>query len=699
MATAKKKDLVIVESPSKANTIRKFLGSRYEVIASVGHLRDLPKSRLGVNIDDNYAPDYISVRGKSETIKEIKKAAKTAGKIYLATDPDREGEAISWHLCSILDIDPAKANRVTFQEITKPAVTSAIKNPRPINMELVDAQQGRRVIDRLVGFQISPLLWQKVGKGLSAGRVQSAALKIVVDREREIQAFVPKEYWNIVALLTKSGKAKAFPAKLETINGKKVTVDNGTDANKIIDDLKAGGFTITSIKEKKEEKRPLPPFITSTLMQDASSRLGFSPEKTRMIAQQLYEGCSVKGHGTIGLVTYIRTDSVRISDEADAACKKFVDSKYGKEYVGFTKFSNKKDAVQDAHEAIRPSYVEITPDDVTDSLTTDQFRLYKLIWSRFVASRMKPAVYSTTNVDVENGKYGLKANGRVLIFDGYQKVYGPLATEKDLLLPALDSGEKLDCKDVTGEQKFTEPPSRYTEASLIKELEDLGIGRPSTYASIVTTLDTRRYVKKERKALVPTNLGFKITEDIMEQYFKEIVDSGFTAGMESELDKVEEGSVEWQQVVGSYYDKYVKDQLKNAGDQLTRTKVAPELTGEVCPECGRPLAKRQSRYGSFTGCTGYPECKYIKTEVATVGVACPKCGKEIIRKRSKKGKIFFGCSGYPDCDQVFWYKPISKACPKCGCLLVERGKKNVCSNENCNYREDRELGNAQEDND
>ena len=698
MAATKKKDLVIVESPSKANTIRKFLGSKYEVVASVGHLRDLPKSRLGVNIEDNYAPDYISVRGKSETIKEIKKAAKNAAKIYLATDPDREGEAISWHLCTILGIDPVTANRVTFQEITKPAVTSAIKNPRPINMELVDAQQGRRVIDRLVGFQISPLLWQKVGKGLSAGRVQSAALKIVVDREREIQAFVPKEYWNIVAQLTKTGKAKAFPARLETAKGKKISVDNGVDANRIIDELKAGNFTVSGIKEKKEEKRPLPPFITSTLMQDASSRLGFSPEKTRMIAQQLYEGCAVKGHGTIGLVTYIRTDSVRISDEADAACKAFVNDNFGSDYVGSNRFSNKKDAVQDAHEAIRPSYVEITPDDVADSLNADQFRLYKLIWSRFVASRMKPAVYSTTTVDIENGVYGLKANGRVMLFDGYQKVYGPAATEKDQLLPAVDAGEKLTCKDVAGEQKFTEPPSRYTEASLIKELEDLGIGRPSTYASIVTTLDKRRYVKKERKALVPTSLGFRITEDIMEEYFKEIVDSGFTAGMEGDLDKVEEGSVKWQDVVGRYYDNYVKEQLQNAGEQLIKTRIAPELTGEICPECGKPLAKRQSRYGTFTGCTGYPECKYIKAEVATVGVACPKCGKELVRKKSKRGKIFFGCSGYPDCDQVFWYKPVNKTCPKCGSLLVERGKKYACSNENCNYREDREAGAAQEDN-
>ena len=696
MATAKKKDLVIVESPSKANTIRKFLGSKYEVIASVGHLRDLPKSRLGVNIEDNYAPDYISVRGKSETIKEIKKAAKNANKIYLATDPDREGEAISWHLCSILDIDPEKANRVTFQEITKPAVTSAIKNPRPINMELVDAQQGRRVIDRLVGFQISPLLWQKVGKGLSAGRVQSAALKIVVDREREIKAFVPKEYWNIIAMLSGEGKSKAFPARLESCRGRKITVDNGTDSARIIDELKEGNFRVTGIKDRKEEKRPLPPFITSTLMQDASSRLGFSPEKTRMLAQQLYEGCTIKGHGTIGLVTYIRTDSVRISDEADAACKHFVEGAYGSDYVGHNRFSNKNDSVQDAHEAIRPSNVELTPDEVADSLNTDQYRLYKLIWSRFVASRMKPAVFSTTAVDIENGDYGLKANGRIMLFDGYQKVYGPLATEKDQLLPPLEEGRDLKCKDVTGEQKFTEPPSRYTEASLIKELEDLGIGRPSTYASIVTTLDKRRYVKKERKALVPTSLGFKITEDIMEEYFKEIVDSGFTAGMEGDLDKVEEGTVQWQSVVGSYYDKYVKDQLKNAGEQLTKTRVEPELTGETCPECGKPLAKRQSRFGSFVGCTGYPECHYIKTEIATVGVACPKCGKDIIRKRSRKGKFFYGCSGYPECDQVFWYKPVSKACPKCGSLLVERGKKYACSSDSCDYRENREA--AQEEN-
>ncbi|HQC35757.1 MAG TPA: type I DNA topoisomerase [Bacillota bacterium] len=697
MATAKKKDLVIVESPSKANTIRKFLGSKYEVIASVGHLRDLPKSRLGVNIEDSYSPDYINVRGKSPTINAIKAAAKKADKIYLATDPDREGEAISWHICHLLGIDPAQANRVSFQEITKPAVAAAIKDPRPINMELVDSQQGRRVIDRLVGFQISPLLWQKVGKGLSAGRVQSAALKIVCDREREIRAFVPKEYWNINAELKKLKGAGSFTAKLDNYKGKKLTIDCKEDADRVLAELKAGEFSVSGVKKKKEEKKPLPPFITSTLMQDASSRLGYSPDKTRMLAQQLYEGCQVKGRGTIGLVTYIRTDSVRISDDADAACKSFIDSRYGKEYVGNNSFANRRASVQDAHEAIRPSYVELTPEELSDSLSADQYKLYKLIWSRFVASRMKPAVFAVETVDIDCASYGFKANGRVQLFEGFQKVYGPVSPEKDQRLPELAEGEKLSLKKLSGEQRFTEPPSRYTEASLIKELEDLGIGRPSTYASIVTTLDSRRYVKKDRKALVPTELGFKINEDIMEVYFKEIVDSGFTAGMEDALDRVEEGKVDWREVVGRYYEDYVKEQLRSAEETLEKTKIGPELTGEDCPLCGKPLAKRQSRFGSFTGCTGYPECRYIKTEVVSVGVPCPKCGKDIIRKRSRKGKTFFGCSGYPDCDQVFWYKPVNKNCPDCGSLLVERGRKYVCSNDDCAYREERPDYEGRED--
>ena len=686
---ASKKDLVIVESPSKAHTIGKFLGSRYQVVASVGHLRDLPKSRLGINIQNDYEPDYINVRGKAETIKSIKEAAKTASKIYLATDPDREGEAISWHLCYLLGIDPSKANRITFQEITKPAVTAAIKTPRPIDMDLVDAQQGRRVIDRLVGFQISPLLWQKVGKGLSAGRVQSAALKIVCDREREIQAFVPQEYWNVTAKLLKEGakKSSAFTAKLEQYKNKKLTVRSKEECDKVLKAIEGLPFVVAGTSSKKELKKPFPPYVTSTLMQDASSRLGFSPEKTRMLAQQLYEGCSVKGRGTIGLITYIRTDSVRISAEADGACKQFIKDNYSADYLGNNYFANSRGSVQDAHEAIRPSYVDITPDQLEGSLSADLLKLYTLIWKRFVASRMKPAEYAVSTADINCGDYCFKANGRVLMFDGYQKVYPVASAEKDQKLPALSKGETLELSEMESEQKFTEPPSRFTEASLIKELEENGIGRPSTYASIVTTLDKRRYVKKERKALVPTDLGFKVTENIMEAYFKEIVDTAFTAKMEGALDEVAEGKAEWKNVVGRYYDDYVKDQLAEAGSKLTRMKTEPELTGEMCPLCGKPLAKRQGRYGSFVGCTGFPECRYIKPVVETTGVPCPKCGKDIIKKRSKKGKIFYGCSGYPDCDQVYWYKPVNIKCPECGSLLVERGKSLVCSSDSCRYRQ------------
>ena len=682
------KNLVIVESPSKAKTIEKFLGSRYKVIASVGHLRDLPKSRLGVDIEDNFKPEYINVRGKADTIKTIKTAAKDAQNVYLATDPDREGEAISWHLCTLLDIDPEKAKRIEFNEITKQAISEAVKNPRAVDMRLVDAQQGRRVLDRVVGFKISPLLWNKVGRGLSAGRVQSAALKIIVDREREIKAFVPQEYWIISAKLnTLEGKAKdAFIARLETVGGKKINIPDEDAAKDIMAMLSEGKYLVSDVKQKRDTRKPYAPFVTSTMMQDASAKLGFSPERTRKTAQQLYEGVNIKGHGHTGLVTYIRTDSVRISEEADAACKAYICEKYSKDYLGNNFYSNKNKSAQDAHEAIRPSHMDIEPDSIKDSLTSDQYRLYKLIWDRFVASRMKPALYDSTSCDISCGAYGLKASGRTLVFDGFLKVYGLGSDDKDKLLPPLEKGEELKLISLDNEQKFTEGPTRFTEASLIKELEDNGIGRPSTYASIVTTLDERKYVKKEKKSLAATKLGFQVTE-IMEDYFKEIVDAGFTAEMEEKLDDVALGEAEWTKVVENYYNGYVKDQLAKAGDQLEKQKIAPEETGELCPQCGKPLVRRQSRYGSFVGCIGYPECRYIKPSIVKLNVTCPKCGKELVTKKSRKGKIFYGCSGYPDCDQVYWYKPVNKTCPKCGSLLMSRGKKYVCSGADCDYSE------------
>ncbi|MBR0521699.1 MAG: type I DNA topoisomerase [Firmicutes bacterium] len=689
------KNLIIVESPSKAKTIEKFLGSRYRVVATKGHLRDLPKSRLGVDIEDNFSPEYINVRGKGDTIREIKEAVKDSSKVFLATDPDREGEAITWHVCNLLGIDPLKADRITFQEITKPAVTEAVKHPRPVDMALVDAQQGRRVLDRVVGYKISPLLWAKVARGLSAGRVQSAALKIICDRESEIEAFIPKEYWSITGTFSKPGltpgkeKKESFTARLEQYKGKKLTVSSAEENAKVRKDLDAGSYSVGSVEKKQVSRKPYAPYTTSVLQQDASVKLGFTPKKTMMLAQELYEGVAVKGHGTIGLITYIRTDSVRISDIADKACKDFIRDRYSDRYLGNNVYTNKKKGAQDAHEAIRPSYVELEPEEIKDSLSADQYKLYRLIWSRFVASRMKPALYDQVSADVVNGDYCFKAGGRKLVFDGYLRVYSDSDQEKDRMLPELEEGSALKLLDLESEQKFTEPPSRFTEASLIKELEDKGIGRPSTYAPIVTNLLDRRYIYREKKALAPTELGMRITREIMEVYFRELVDAGFTADMEEKLDKVEEGEESWQNVVSDYYHGYMEGQLRVAEKELDKIEMAPQLTGEMCPECGKPLAVKHGRFGDFLACTGFPGCRYTRTIVTGTGVMCPKCGKEIIEKRSRKGKLFYGCSGYPDCDQVYWYRPVDKKCPKCGSLLVIRGRSLQCSNAECGYHEKR----------
>ena len=695
MATSKY--LVIVESPSKARTIGKFLGSRYNVVASAGHLRDLPKSTLGVDIENNFEPKYINVRGKADLIKTIKKEAKEASKVFLATDPDREGEAISWHLCSLLDIDPAKAYRVVFPEITKTAVLEGIKNSRPIDMNLVNAQQGRRVMDRIAGYEISPVLWNKIGKGLSAGRVQSAALKIICDREREIDDFVPQEYWNVSADLTKEGltpaqqKKNTFTANLTEYKGKKLKLQNKEQTDKVLADLNAGSYTVKDLEAYENVKKPFAPYTTSTMQQDASIKLRFTPTKTMMLAQQLYQGVSVKGHGTTGLITYMRTDSVRISDEADKACKSYIKGTYGAAYVGNNRYTNKSSGTQDAHEAIRPSYMDLDPETVKDSLQSDQYKLYKLIWSRFVASRMKPAVYSGVAAEIANGDYTLRAKGAALKFDGYLKVYNDAGKdEKDKALPPLEKGEPLKLVELNGEQRFTQPPARFTEASLIKEMEENGIGRPSTYATIVNTLTEKRYVAKEKSALSPTDLGNKITYVIMEPYFRELVDVGFTANMETQLDKVEEGDLQWQSVVGDYYHNYLKDELVKAREEVEKVVTEPEFIGENCPDCGKPLVRKNGKFGSFIACSGYPACRYTRNIIVGTGVPCPKCGKEIIQKRSRKGKTFYGCSGYPECDQVFWYKPVDKKCPKCGSLLVERGRKLVCSKEDCHYSENKQ---------
>lgn len=683
---AKKKTLVIVESPSKAKTIGKYLGSSYKVIASVGHVRDLPKSKLGIDIDNDFEPEYISIRGKGDLIKELKKEAKAAGKVYLATDPDREGEAISWHLAYLLGIDADQPCRIVFNEITKDAIKNAVKNPRPIDLKLVDAQQARRVLDRLVGYQISPLLWRKIRRGLSAGRVQSAALKIICDRENLIKNFVPKEYWNINAVFK---KGKKFTARLAERDGKKFIAENGEQASAAVSELNAGKYIVSQIVRKERTRKPFAPFTTSSLQQDAANKIGFTTRKTMMVAQQLYEGVEIKGMGTVGLVTYIRTDSVRISQEARAAARSYIEKNFGKQYAADNIYTNKKKDIQDAHEAIRPSRIDIDPEAIKDSLTKDQYSLYKLIWSRFLSSQMAAAVFDGMQVTIENGPYNLKASGSKLIFDGYQKVYSPNFDEdKDKLLPELTEGEELKAEDITSEQKFTEPPSRFTEASLVKDLEEKNIGRPSTYAPIIATLLDRKYIKREKKTLLPTDLGFLVTE-LMEQYFTEIVDAGFTAEMEDKLDDIEAKDLNWKQVVREFYGP-LKEELEAADKAIEKVKLEDTLSGDICELCGRPMAIKTGRFGEFLACTGYPECKNTKAIVKSINVKCPDCGGDIVAKRGRSGKIFYGCSNYPDCKRAFWYKPTNRKCPQCGQLLLEKHTKNtkyVCSNDKCGYRE------------
>lgn len=683
---AAKKTLVIVESPSKAKTIGKFLGGHYKVMASVGHVRDLPKSKLGIDVENDFEPQYISIRGKGDIIKELKREAKNATKVYLATDPDREGEAISWHLAFLLGIDINTPCRIVFNEITEKAIKVAVKNPRPIDIDLVDAQQARRVVDRLVGYQISPLLWRKVRRGLSAGRVQSAALKILCDRENEIKGFKPEEFWNIVAEFE---KGKSFTAKLTEYKGKKISVENKEKNDAIIKELDGGKYVVRSMEEKDRMRKAAAPFTTSSLQQEAANKLNFSTRKTMMVAQQLYEGVEIKGRGTVGLVSYIRTDSVRISEEARDAAKEFIIDKLGSDYYGGGIYSNKKKDVQDAHEAIRPSYADLEPDMIKDSVTKDQYNLYKLIWNRFIASQMAPAKFKAVNAVIANGDYAFKATGSKLLFDGFLKIYSSAKEkEEDKILPDIKEGEELDLVKVEGEQNFTQPPARFTEASLVKELEDKNIGRPSTYAPIVATLLDRKYISKDKKSMVPTELGFIVT-DMMVQYFKEIVDVGFTAQMEDDLDDIEIKGVNWKSVVENFYGT-LKEELDVADKEIEKVEFEAELTGETCEICGKPMAIKYGRFGSFAACTGYPECKNTKPLVQTTGVKCPKCGKDIVVRRSKKGRVFYGCSGYPACDQSYWNKPINKECPKCGQLLVEKkGKdsKYACSNNECDYIE------------
>ena len=680
-------NLVIVESPAKAKTISKYLGKNYTVEASMGHVRDLPKSKLGVDIEDNFTPKYITIRGKGELIAKLKKAAKKADKIYLATDPDREGEAISWHLANILKISEDETCRIVFNEITKGAVKESIKGARKINLNLVDAQQARRVLDRLVGYEISPILWKNVKWGLSAGRVQSAALKLICDKEEEIKAFEPKEYWTVDCVLKK--ERKKFPIKLTKYENKKIEISNENEANKVISDLKENEYRVEKVKKGSRLKNPLPPFTTSTLQQEAAKKLNFITKRTMSIAQALYEGVDVKGFGTVGLITYMRTDSVRISEEAQGRAIEFIKESYGEEYIPekLRVYKGKKN-IQDAHEAIRPSHIEITPEIAKANLTPEQYKLYSLIWKRFIASQMASCALNTNSIDIANGKYTFKASGSTIKFDGFMKVYDYTTEddENDVLLPSLEEGEVLEPSSVEGKQHFTQPPARYTEASFVKLLEEKGIGRPSTYVPTISTLLSREYVIREKKNLIPTELGF-IVNNIMSDNFKQIVDVDFTAGMERKLDNIEEGNEEWKKVVGEFFEP-LQVAIEKAEKEISKVVIEDKVSDVPCDKCGRMMVIKKGRYGTFLACPGYPECKNAKPIVEELDVPCPKCGGKILAKRSKKGKKFFGCSNYPNCDFVSWNEPIKEPCPKCGSYMTmkfskTKGNYAVCSNGEC----------------
>ena len=684
------KNLVIVESPAKAKTIEKYLGKDYSVIASMGHLRDLPEKTLGVDIEKDFTPKYQTIKGKSELIKTLKKEAELSDKVYLATDPDREGEAISWHIAAILGIKDNENCRITFNEITKDAVTSAITKPRTIDKDLVDAQQARRILDRIVGYKLSPLLWKKIRKGLSAGRVQSVATKIVCDREEEIEKFIPEEYWTIKANLKTENDA-LFTAKLEKKAGKKITVKNEEEARQIIADLKTSDYVVESVKETKKIRKPYPPFITSTLQQEASRKLNFTAKKTMANAQQLYEGINIKEKGLIGLITYMRTDSLRISDEAKYAAKDFIVNNFGANYApkAYNEFKAKKGNIQDAHEAIRPTYVSLTPSEVKASLTPDQYKLYKLIWERFVASQMVNATFNSTAVDVKAGVYTLRTTGSQMIFDGFMKLYIETSeneeNEEEQILPVLNENEKLELKELLDKQNFTAPPSRYTEAGLIKIMEEYGIGRPSTYAPTISTILQREYIVKEGKTLVPTELG-KVTTNLMKENFKDIVDVKFTAGMEEKLDNIEHGNDDWVEVL-KYFYKDFETSLNNA-QSIDKVKVMDEETEEICEKCGRKMVIKTGRFGKFLACPGFPECKNAKPITTEIkDVKCPLCQGKILEKKSKKGKKYFGCENNPQCSFMTWDEPTNERCEKCGSVMAKkyygRGSKLYCINTEC----------------
>ena len=679
--------LVIVESPAKVKTIKKFLGSSYTVAASQGHVRDLPKSSLGIDIEHDYEPKYITIRGKGDILAALRKEVKKSDKVFLATDPDREGEAISWHLAAALKLDKKKMRRITFNEITKNAVKASLKDPRDIDMNLVDAQQARRVLDRIVGYRISPLLWAKVKRGLSAGRVQSVALRLVADREDEINAFIPEEYWTLDAVLKIKGEKRPLTAKFYGTDKKKMTIHSEDELNKILNQVENEEFKITDIKTSERIRKAPLPFTTSTLQQEAAKALNFGTQKTMRIAQQLYEGIDIKGNGTVGVITYLRTDSTRIAEEADASAREYISSVYGKEYAAAgleAKSDGKK--IQDAHEAIRPTDISRTPASLKESLTRDQFRLYQLIWKRFAASRMTPARYESTSVKIGAGEYCFTVAASKLVFEGFRSVYTEADEEKEesnVLVGGLSMDSVLTRESLDPKQHFTQPPAHYTEASLVKTMEELGIGRPSTYAPTISIILGRRYVTKEAKNLYITEIG-EVVNNIMKQSFPSIVDVNFTANMEGLLDMVEEGKVEWKEIIRNFYPD-LDEAVKKAEKERSARLFEDEVTDVICEECGRNMVIKYGPHGKFLACPGFPECRNTKPYLEKIGVPCPVCGKDVVVRKTKKGRRYYGCEDNPQCEFMSWQKPSTKKCPECGGYMVEKGNKLVCADEKCGY--------------
>lgn len=682
------KYLVVVESPAKVKTIKKFLGKNYEVVASNGHVRDMPKSQLGFDPENDYEPKYITIRGKGEILAKLRKEVKKAERVYLATDPDREGEAISWHLSQALKLDEKEVYRISFNEITQNAVKASLKEPREIDMDLVNAQQARRMLDRMVGYRISPLLWAKVKRGLSAGRVQSVALRIICDREEEISAFIPEEYWTLDATLSIPGEKKPLIAKFYGNEDGKMTISSEEEMQKVIKEIEKEEFKVLEVKKGERVKKAPLPFTTSTMQQEASKSLNFPISKTMRIAQQLYEGVDIKGQGTVGLITYLRTDSVRIAEDADADARNYITDNYGEKYVATEKTKKKENGnkIQDAHEAIRPSDISRTPAMVKDSLSRDQFRLYQLIWKRFAASRMASAVYETTNVKIGAGAYRFHVSASKVAFDGFMSVYTSEDDEKaenNVLLKSIDDTTELHLEGYEDKQHFTQPPAHFTEASLVKTLEELGIGRPSTYSPTISTILARRYVVKEAKNLYVTELG-EVVNSIMRESFPTIVDEHFTANMESLLDSVEDGEVNWKTVVKNFYPD-LEAAVEVAEKDLEKVKIEDEVTDVICEVCGRNMVVKYGPHGKFLACPGFPDCRNTKPYLEKINVKCPKCGKEVVLKKTKKGRKYFGCENNPECDFMSWARPVNEPCPKCGGYMVIKGNKIACADEKCGY--------------